>query len=49
MLDEMYDSYDIEGRFVFVGVTADGVMPQVATPIGLLEPQYIQAALAESS
>jgi len=23
-------------------------MPQVATPIGLLEPQYIQAALAES-
>ena len=48
LLDEMYDSYDIEGRFVFVGVTADGVMPQVATPIGLLEPQYIQAALAES-
>lgn len=48
LVDEMYDSYDIEGRFVFVGVTADGVMPQVATPIGLLEPQYIQAALAES-
>lgn len=48
LIDEMYDSYDIEGRFVFVGVTADGVMPQVATPIGLLEPQYIQAALAES-
>jgi len=39
---------DVEGRFVFVGVTAAGVMPQVATPIGLLEPHYIQAALAES-
>ena len=39
---------DVEGRFVFVGVTAKGVMPQLATPIGLLEPHYIQAALAES-
>jgi len=39
---------DVEGRFVFVGVTAVGVMPQVATPIGLLEPHYIQVALAES-
>ena len=43
-LEEM----DVEGKFVFVGVTAKGVMPQVATPIGLLEPHYIQAALAES-
>jgi adenylate cyclase len=43
-LDEM----DVEGKFVFVGVTAQGVMPQVATPAGLLEPHKIQAALAES-
>ena len=39
---------DVTGRFVFVGVTASGVMPQIATPVGLLEPHYIQAALAES-
>ncbi len=39
---------DVNGKFVFVGVTANGVMPQVATPIGLLEPHKIQAALAES-
>jgi adenylate cyclase len=43
-LDEM----DVENKFVFVGVTAQGVMPQVATPTGLLEPHKIQAALAES-
>ena len=39
---------DVAGRFVFVGVTAAGVMPQLATPKGLLEPHKIQAALAES-
>ena len=39
---------DVNGKFVFVGVTANGVMPQVATPVGLLEPHKIQAALAES-
>ena len=39
----------IEGRFVFVGVTAKGVMPQLSTSSGeLLEPHKIQAALAES-
>jgi len=43
-LDEM----DVDGKFVFVGVTAQGVMPQVATPAGLLEPHKIQAALSES-
>jgi adenylate cyclase len=43
-LDEM----DVENKFVFVGVIAQGVMPQVATPTGLLEPHKIQAALAES-
>ena len=39
---------DVAGTFVFVGVTAKGVMPQLATPVGLLEPHKIQAALAES-
>ena len=39
---------NVNGRFVFVGVTANGVMPQVATPVGLLEPHKIQTALAES-
>ena len=39
---------DVENTFVIVGVVAPGVMPQLATPVGLLEPHYIQAALAES-
>jgi len=39
---------NVAGKFVFVGVTANGVMPQIATPVGLLEPHKIQAALAES-
>jgi len=39
---------DVAGKFVFVGVTANGIMPQVATPSGLLEPHKIQAALSES-
>jgi adenylate cyclase len=39
---------NVAGKFVFVGVTANGVMPQVATSVGLLEPHKIQAALAES-
>ena len=39
---------DVEGRFVFVGFTAKGVMPQLSTPVGYLEPHKIQAALAES-
>jgi adenylate cyclase len=43
-LKQMY----VAGKFVFIGVTAAGVMPQIATPIGLLEPHKIQAALAES-
>jgi len=43
-LKQMY----VAGKFVFVGVTANGVMPQIATPVGLLEPHKIQAALAES-
>ena len=38
----------VKDKFVFVGVTAKGVMPQLATSIGLLEPHKIQAALAES-
>ena len=39
---------EVNGKFVFIGVTANGVMPQVATPVGLLEPHKLQAALAES-
>ena len=39
---------DVKNRFVFVGITAPGIMPQVATPVGLLEPHKIQAALSES-
>jgi adenylate cyclase len=39
---------DVAGKFVFVGVTAPGIMPQIATPVGLLEPHKIQAALSES-
>ena len=38
----------VKDKYVFIGVTANGVMPQIATPIGLVEPHYIQAALAES-
>ena len=38
----------VANKFVFVGVTAAGVMPTLATPNGLLEPHKIQAALAES-
>ena len=40
---------NVSGKFVFVGVTANGVMPQIGVPNGkLLEPHKIQAALAES-
>ena len=39
---------EVFGKFVFVGFTAKGIMPQIATPNGLLEPHKIQAALAES-
>jgi adenylate cyclase len=43
-LDEM----NVKDKFVFVGVSAKGVMPQIATPVGLLYPHHVQAALAES-
>tara|TARA_R100001086_G_scaffold983_1_gene546 strand:+ start:6780 stop:8570 length:1791 start_codon:yes stop_codon:yes gene_type:complete len=39
---------DVKERFVFIGTDAMGIMPQLATPVGLLEPHKIQAALAES-
>ena len=39
---------DVVNKFVFIGVTANGIMPQIATPVGLLEPDKIQAALSES-
>jgi len=38
----------IEGRIVFVGVTAAGISPMVPTPIGLMHPHRIQAALFET-
>jgi adenylate cyclase len=43
-LEEM----DVKDKFVFIGVLAKGVMPELSTPAGLLEPHKIQAALAES-
>lgn len=39
---------NVKDKFVFIGVTAKGVMPQIATPVGLLEPHKIQSALSES-
>ena len=42
------DELDVKDRFVFVGVSAKGVMPQIATPAGLKYPHEVQAALAES-
>ena len=39
---------DVEGRIVFVGVTAAGISPMVPTPIGQLHPHRIQAALFET-
>ena len=47
-LNDIKQTELIKGRFIFVGVTAKGIMPQVATPAGLLEPHKIQAALSES-
>tara|TARA_R110002110_G_scaffold9079_2_gene44837 strand:+ start:383 stop:2155 length:1773 start_codon:yes stop_codon:yes gene_type:complete len=43
-----YQDPQVEGKFVFVGTSAAGIMPQLATPAGLLNPHYIQAALSES-
>jgi len=39
---------DVEGKVVIVGTTAKGILPQVATPVGLLYPHQIQASLAET-
>ena len=39
---------DVKNKFVFVGVSAKGVMPQITTPVGLLYPHEVQAAVAES-
>lgn len=40
---------DVKDKFVFIGFTAKGIMPQLGTPSGkFLEPHLIQAALAES-
>ena len=42
------DKMDVEGKVVIVGTTAKGILPQVATPVGLLYPHQIQASLAET-
>ena len=39
---------NVAGKFVFVGFTAKGIMPQLATSAGYKYPHQIQAALAES-
>ena len=40
---------NVQNKFVFVGFTAKGIMPQISVPNNrLLEPHKIQAALAES-
>ena len=39
---------NVKDKFVFVGFTAKGIMPQLSTPVGYLEPHKIQTALAES-
>jgi len=39
---------NVKDKFVFVGVSAKGIMPQIATPVGLLYPHEVQAAVAES-
>ena len=39
---------DVNGKFVIIGVTANGIVPTLASPVGLLEPHKIQAALVES-
>jgi len=43
-LDEM----NVAGKMVIVGTTAKGILPQVATPIGLIYPHQIQASLLET-
>jgi len=42
------DDMDVNGKFVFVGVSAAGVQPQISTPVGLRYPHEIQASFAES-
>ena len=39
---------DVKDKFVIVGTSGGGIMPQVATSDGLKRPHYLQAALAES-
>ena len=39
---------DVAGKMVIVGTTAKGILPQIATPIGLVYPHQIQASLLET-
>lgn len=38
----------LQGKFVIVGVTAEGIQNPVPTPVGAQSPQYIQAALLQT-
>ena len=38
----------LQGKFVIVGVTAEGIQNPVPTPTGAQSPQYIQAALLQT-
>ena len=38
----------VAGKYAIVGTDSGGILPQLASPVGLLEPHKIQAALAES-
>ena len=42
------ESLDVAGKIVIVGTTAKGILPQVSTPVGLLYPHQIQAAVTET-
>ena len=39
---------DLEGRFVIVGVSAEGISNPVPTPLGSILPQYIQAHMLQN-
>lgn len=38
----------VAGKFVFIGTSAAGILPQIAVPGGYKYPHHIQAALSES-
>ena len=42
------EAMDVEGKMVVVNLKAKGILPMTATPVGLLTPAEIQAAVAET-